>query len=64
MAGDTNTLKDWCADMCFNVLAEHIRQRQQAGLKVESRILELRNCEVRMSCARRPMTKESRNVKP
>lgn len=46
MAGDEATLKEWCSDMCFSVLGEQIRQRKQAGLKFESRILELRNCEL------------------
>lgn len=46
MAGDTNTLKDWCAEMCFSVLSEQINQRKAHGLRVESRILELRNCEL------------------
>lgn len=46
MAGDLPTLKDWCAEMCYSVLKEQIQQRTAAGLKVESRILELRNCDL------------------
>lgn len=46
LAGDEATLKEWCSEMCFSVLSEHIRQRKAAGLKIESKILELRNCDL------------------
>lgn len=46
LAGDSATLKDWCSDMCYSVLSEQIKQRKAAGLKIESKILELRNCEL------------------
>jgi predicted lipid-binding transport protein (Tim44 family) len=51
LAGDTAALKEWCGEMCYSVLSEQIKQRKAAGLKIESKILELRNCDVR--CAPR-----------
>ncbi len=49
LAGDRKTLQDWCSDACYGVLTADLDARDAAGLKVDSRILDLRNVEVRRS---------------
>lgn len=49
IAGDLATLKDWCAEPCYNVMEANIEHRKQAGLVFDSKILDLKNAEILMA---------------
>lgn len=49
IAGDVATLKDWCAEPCYNVLQASIEQRKEAGYVYDSKILDLRNVDILMA---------------
>eukprot|EP00053_Salpingoeca_punica_P007822 m.71115 g.71115 ORF g.71115 m.71115 type:complete len:397 (-) comp14345_c0_seq1:251-1441(-) len=46
LAGDLNTLKEWCSETCYSMMAAQIEQRKQAGLSLDGQILDLRNVDL------------------
>lgn len=46
LSGDLPTLKDWCHEPAYNMLAAIIQQWRQAHLTMEYRILDLRNVDI------------------
>lgn len=49
MAGDKDTLRDWCSDACYNFLCARIDERDRSGIKDNSRILDVRGVELLLS---------------
>ncbi len=45
-AGDLAALKGWCTESAFEVFDAQIGHRNQAGMRVDFKILDLRNVEV------------------
>ena len=45
-AGDLKALKGWCSDNSYGVFEAQVQQRQAAGLRVDFRILDIRNVDV------------------
>lgn len=46
LAGDKEVLKDWCSDMCYNVMASNIDVREQSGHKVQFKVQDIVGTEV------------------
>ncbi|XP_064390541.1 mitochondrial import inner membrane translocase subunit TIM44-like isoform X2 [Halichondria panicea] len=43
LRGDSGVLKDWCYEPAFNVLSVIVKQRDEPGVKTESKVLEVRD---------------------
>ncbi|KAL7061901.1 hypothetical protein AAHC03_01204 [Spirometra sp. Aus1] len=46
--GNLEVLKDWCYEAPFNVLSAPIKQAQEMGYKLDSRVLDVHNIDVHM----------------
>lgn len=46
IAADLSTLRDWCAEPCYNVIEQAIQQRKQMGLVFDSKILDIRDLDI------------------
>jgi len=49
LRGDTEVLKDWCHEAAFNVLSTIIKQRAEPGVKVDCKVLEVRDVDIVMA---------------
>ena len=46
LKGDLKTLKMWCSEATFNILKEGLEERLRLGVKVEAKILDLRDVDM------------------
>jgi len=49
LRGDMDVLRDWCHDGAFNILSTQIKHNASLGLKVDSKVLDIREVELALA---------------